>query len=93
LLTPYSLAKDVWMGWQYDRPDMGQGLIQVFRRADSTVAEMVFKLEGLDPTASYTVKNLDGDAGTKPGSELMNTGLKVNIPSAPGSVLIVYTKK
>jgi alpha-galactosidase len=92
-LTPYSLAKDVWIGWQYDRQDMGQGLVQLFRRADSKTAEMVFKLEGLDPAASYTIKNLDGDTITKPGRELMNSGLKVNIPSAPGSALIVYSRK
>jgi len=92
-LTPYSLAKDVWIGWQYDRPEIGQGLLQAFRRADSTVVEMVFRLEGLDPKAFYTVTNLDGDVTTKSGSELMNPGLKVNLPTAPGSVLIVYSKK
>ena len=32
-LTPYSLANDAWIGWQFDRPEEGDGMIQVFRRA------------------------------------------------------------
>ena len=31
-LTPYSLAEDVWLAWQFDRPDLGEGMVQVFRR-------------------------------------------------------------
>ena len=34
-LTPYSLAEDGWMAWQFDRPDLGEGMVQAFRRAQS----------------------------------------------------------
>jgi len=34
-LTPYSLANTVWMAWQYDLPDTGEGYVQAFRRQDN----------------------------------------------------------
>ncbi|MDO8303138.1 MAG: alpha-galactosidase, partial [Sedimentisphaerales bacterium] len=92
-LTGYSLENDIWIAWQYDRPDIGQGLVQAFRRPGSlTATSMTFKLQGLEPAASYTVTNLDGGTSTKTGNELMNTGLSITIPASPGSALIRYTK-
>ena len=31
-LTPYSLENDVWMAWQFDCPEQGEGMVQAFRR-------------------------------------------------------------
>ena len=31
-LTPYTKAADAWVAWQFDRGDLGGGLVQVFRR-------------------------------------------------------------
>ena len=31
-LTPYNPGRDVWMAWQFDLPEKGQGMVQVFRR-------------------------------------------------------------
>jgi len=33
-LGPYSTSGDAWMGWQFHRDDLGEGLVQVFRRQD-----------------------------------------------------------
>jgi hypothetical protein len=41
-LTPYSLENTAWMGWQFDRPDLGTGMVQVFRRS-----EIIDHTEGL----------------------------------------------
>lgn len=34
-LTPYSQARDVWLAYQLDRPEQGEGLIVALRRPDS----------------------------------------------------------
>jgi alpha-galactosidase len=34
-LTPYTPENDAWIGWQFDRPDLGEGMVEVFRRPDS----------------------------------------------------------
>ncbi|MDO8301693.1 MAG: GH36 C-terminal domain-containing protein, partial [Sedimentisphaerales bacterium] len=91
-LTPYSLQPDQWIAWQFHRSELGVGVVQAFRRPNSTVGSMTFQLHGLEPAASYTVTNLDGGTGTKTGNELMSTGLTINLPAVPGSALITYTK-
>jgi alpha-galactosidase len=93
-LTPYSTTDAVWIGWQYDRPDIGQGLVQAFRRPNNNTSSMTLKLYGLDPAATYTVDDFD-TPGTimMSGSELLNTGLQVTIARQPGSALIKYQKQ
>jgi hypothetical protein len=56
---------------------------------------MTFKLKGLDPLASYAVRNLDrpSEFQTYPGVTLMNEGLTVNIAHHPGSGLFQYEKR
>lgn len=91
-LTPYSLQLDQWIAWQFDRSELGAGVVQAFRRKDSAATAMLLKLHGLEPAATYTVTNFDGGTDTRTGTELMSTGLMVGIPTAPGSSVITYTK-
>ena len=93
-LTDYTTRSDCWMAWQFDAPDMAKGIVQAFRRATNDVPRMTFKLRGLEPKTMYNLTNFDfpGDITTS-GREVMETGLVVNLPSAPGSALITYTKR
>ena len=92
-LTPYSTGADAWMAWQFDRPETGQGAIQVFRRADSPYEALRLKLRGLDPEARYRVRDLDqGGAKTLSGAELMDPGLRMDITAQPGSAVLVYER-
>ncbi len=95
-LTPYSGGPDVWMAWQFDRPEEGRGLVQAFRRAESIYESARVKLEGLDLGARYKVANLNLDeldsAKEMSGSELMSTGISLTIPSRPGAVVLTYQK-
>jgi len=102
--TPYSLDEDVrkahrrqrlsvWIAWQFDRPDLGEGMVQAFRREKSVYESARFNLRGLEPDAHYTVKNMDAsDSEEMSGRELMDNGLVVNIPDQPGAVVITYEK-
>jgi alpha-galactosidase len=92
-LTPYSLDPAHWMAWQFDRPDLGEGMMQVFRRADSVYEAARFPLRGLEPDARYTVADLDAPAATEmTGRELWEKGLLVRIADRPGAVVIRYQK-
>lgn len=92
-LTGYSLSDTVWMAWQYDSPEMGQGLVQAFRRPANTVATMIFHLQGLEPDAAYTLTNLDQPTpATTSGSQLMTQGLPINLATPRSSVIITYRK-
>ena len=91
-LTPYSLANDVWLAWQYDRPEAHEGLVQAFRRPDSDYEAARFKLRGLEAGARYIVTDLDhpGEPQTFTGEELAKHGLLITIPSQPGAVVVTY---
>ena len=92
-LTPYSLENTVWMAWQFDRPDQGEGLVQAFRRAGSLYESARFKLAGLEADARYTLTNLDAPGTTEmTGRELTQKGLAIEIRDQPGSAIIVYKR-
>jgi alpha-galactosidase len=92
-ITPYSLANDQWMAWQFDRPDLGAGMVQVFRRSKSPYESARLPLMGLDPGAVYRVVNLDTPSPKQfTGSELMEGGLPVMLNARPDSGVIVYRR-
>jgi len=92
-LTPYSTENSAWMAWQFDRPDLGEGMMQVFRRADSFYESARLKLRGLDPKARYRVRDLDAPRAKEiTGRELMEKGILVTIAAQPGAVVITYQR-
>jgi alpha-galactosidase len=81
------------MAWQFDRPDQGEGMVQTFRRKDSTDESITIKLQGLKTNTTYSITNLD-ELGTHQmtGRELMYTGLKVTCKPTTAMVF-VYKKQ
>ena len=87
-LTPYSGANNVWMAWQFDRPETGEGCAQVFRRTKSPIAAMAVQLQGLQPGKVYSVRDFDhGTLGQFLGSALMSTGLVVQLNARQSAIL------
>lgn len=93
-LTPASLGADVWLAWQFDRPEAGRGVIQAFRRAGSIYETARIRPRGLDPAARYRLKDLDLPSAPREvtGRELMETGLELAIALRPGSAVLTYEK-
>jgi alpha-galactosidase len=82
------------MAWQFDRPEAGGGVVQVFRRAESIYEAARLRLRGLNPDATYRLADLDRtDAGLElSGRELMETGLLVVLRAQPGSAVWTYER-
>jgi len=93
-LTPYSLALDRWIAWQFDRPEQGDGMVQAFRRADCTDTTLTVKLHGLHPAAEYVVADLDGPSAPRrlAGATLVRDGLRIELPAKPAAALLTYRK-
>jgi alpha-galactosidase len=92
-LTSYSQAADTWMAWQFDRPDLGEGMVQVFRRKDCPYESARFLLQGLDRDASYVIQDLDNPLEIRmTAHELMDTGIPVIIKMKPSAVVLKYKK-
>ncbi|MCI0493351.1 MAG: alpha-galactosidase [Planctomycetes bacterium] len=95
-LTPYSREKNVWIAWQFDAPDRGEGVVQAFRRNECDDESARLKLLGLDPQATYLVRDLDAPDDKElemTGHQLADQGLAVIIPRQPGAAVLVYRKQ
>jgi len=78
---------------QFDRPEVGEGFVEVFRRSHSSYETARFKLQGLDPAGRYTVTNLDVSGSREiSGQELMAQGLELRLKHAPESALVTYKR-
>jgi alpha-galactosidase len=93
-LIPADLGERHWCGWQFDRPDLGQGFVMCFRRPESPYPACEITLKGLEPAAQYEVTFSETyDVKTKrimTGKDLVH--FKTEIGKAPGSLLIRYIK-
>lgn len=93
-LTPYTLADDQWIAWQFDRPEAGAGMVQVFRRDASIYETAELPLKALRPDARYRVTNIDAPDNPVDyaGAELSDRGLAVAVPERPSSAFFVYER-
>ncbi len=81
----------VWVAWQYDRPDLGEGTAVAFRRQASPYTSATLELKAIDPKAKYEVDWVDRKKKqVLSGKELQ--ALKVEIAAKEQSVLVVYKK-
>ena len=93
-LTPWNRDDTAWMAWQFDRPEAGEGMVQVFRRHNSFYESARLKLFGLDAQASYLVTNLDtGASQPHSGRELLSDGLAVTLPAKPDVAVLTYRRQ
>ncbi|QGQ94286.1 hypothetical protein EHS13_04880 [Paenibacillus psychroresistens] len=92
-LTPYSLQLDQWIGWQFNRPENGDGFLQVFRRMDNKEASRKMQLKGLDPFAIYLVMDMgDSVSLSISGRELMEEGYFLEILKKPEARIVTYKR-
>jgi alpha-galactosidase len=92
-LTTWSAEAAVWMAYQFDRPEAGRGLVQAFRRPDSPYESARFTLRGLEPAATYEIRNVDvAGVRRQSGRELMQIGLLVTLETRPAAALITYAR-
>jgi alpha-galactosidase len=87
-LTPYSLDKTSWIAWQFQRADLNEGVVQVFRRPEATNETLAVQLRGLDPQQRYEIENLDGGKEVRTGEELMR-GHSITLGEKPAAAVFV----
>jgi alpha-galactosidase len=93
-LTPHDCtSQEVWLAWQFDRPETGEGMVQAFRRRASATATMALPLRGLDVTARYAVYDFDtGTSTIQAGAALATAGLSVTLGDAGSAAVYKYTR-
>ncbi len=92
-LTKPSETEDVWSAVQFDRPEQGDGIIQVFRREEAPYEKASFTLGNVNENASYCFT--DADTNEKQvilGKNLKNAGFSVEILQKRAAKLYFYEK-
>ena len=90
-LTTYSNSNEVWMAWQFDKPEISEGVIQAFRRPESPVVSMTFKLRGLEADELYLLTNPDAkDTQQMSGRDLAEQGLSITLNQPRQAVTVFY---
>ena len=87
-LTPHSLDTTSWIAWQFQRADLGESVLQAFRRPDAVSDTLTVKLHGLVPQQRYEIENLDGGKEVRTGAELMR-GHVVTLRDKPAAAVLV----
>ena len=67
-LTPFSRSGEEWVAWQFDRPQLGEGLLQAIRLPDCARETFTAYPTGLDPESEYLLENPEtGEQRRLPG--------------------------
>ncbi len=83
---------NVWLAYQQNRPQEGDGIIMAFRRKNCEAESITVKLRGLDAMVNYDLVNVDSkEKTTLIGSKLMS-GYSLILKDKQSSLLISYSK-
>lgn len=92
-LTKGGREKDDWIAWQFDRPEQGDGVVQVFRRSESIYEAARLRLRGLDPMSTYRITRHDRQAQMEcSGRELVESGLQAVLDQRPAAAVFRYQR-
>jgi len=80
-----------WLGSQFHRSDLGEGMLLAFRRPASPYTAAQVALRGLEPEATYELRWEDGTKRTMKGAELAK-GFELRIEEPRRSVLVTYRR-
>jgi alpha-galactosidase len=88
-LFPHDASEAAWFGYQFHQPGSDTGMALLFRREHSAGSEQIVPLRAVKPGAVYAVSFEDTPEKLKLRGKEM-AGLRVQIPSAPGSAIVYY---
>lgn len=90
-LVSVVVGGSLWVAYQFNREDLGAGMIVVFRKEGTDHAALQLKPTGLEPSRNYAVTFVDyGKVETLSGATLMQRGISAEFSKAPTSHLITY---
>jgi hypothetical protein len=94
-LTPYSPNPAYWLGWQFHRDDLDEGVAVVFRRERAGGSKRKLVLHGLDPRGLYDlrVEGAEHLPFTEAEGAVLAAGVEVTLHQPASSLLVHYGRK
>jgi len=91
-LTDINTDERAWCAYQFDRPDLGEGMALFFRRSASPYFGLEASLQAINRDATYEVALCPDYSEPQwqrmTGADLIH--LRISIPEAPGCMLLRY---
>ncbi len=90
-LTEYSENLDTWCASQFDRPERGDGIVQIFRRENAPYETATFYLRGLKDDTTYAFTDIDGgETSVLTGKEIAQNGWKITVNEKRKAKIYLY---
>ncbi len=81
-LTPFHKSDARWLSWQFDRPESGDGFLQLFRHAACPQETLTVTPYALDAEADYLFENPEsGERCILSGAALLCDGFTLSLPA------------
>ena len=91
-LTENMTKDNVWLAYQQNRPENGDGIILAFRRKNCEEESVFVKLRGIDSKENYDLIDEDSQLKITVSGERLLEGHLLTLKNKPGSLLIWYKK-
>ena len=86
-LTPFHRDPAEWVVWQFDRPELGCGLIQGIRLPESPQETATIHPQGIFSDSVYVLDNPEtGETRELAGADLIHDGLTFTLPKRSGAI-------
>ena len=86
-------GEDTWIAYQCNEPKNEKGIVVAFRRPKNEQPTIVVKLCGLDPTATYVLRNFDKDEVIEATGSSLMSGYEIYLEKPRSSMIVEYKKK
>lgn len=85
--TAFSRSPEQWVAWQFDWPEIGEGLLQGIRHSACPEETFTIRPQGLDPEADYLLENPETDDRLRlSGAALLRDGLALSLSPRSGAL-------
>jgi alpha-galactosidase len=91
-LLPHTVSEGEWLAAQYDRPELGEGVLVAFRRRFCPISTIHLHARGLDPDAVYAVTRLSTGAREERAGRALAAGVEIRLDQAPAHELLHYRR-
>jgi alpha-galactosidase len=92
-LLPHTTSETRWVAAQWDRPELGEGVVAAFRRRHAAGASVTLHPQAIDPAATYALTHqTTGREEERSGADLL-AGITITLPAAPAHEIVRYRRR
>jgi alpha-galactosidase len=92
-LLPHTNSEAEWLASQYDRPDLGEGLLVAFRRRHASDGTALVRPRAVDPAATYQLDYQSTRSRREVAGRDLVAGLTLILSAAPSYEVVRYRRR